>query len=1087
MRHNITSVISESGTAAARTFACKILAEGEVKAENILNPVESQEVREIAAQYVSLFEHGCRAKAQDYLPILSASLFRLFFEKSWKEIEPIASDGADLTIASEIPEVLLLPWELVRFPSAVGAALGFDERFSIRRLPQNTDRHSVFSAKIPSGPLRVLFMACEPLDFEQEERLMEQAAEGVDMVLQIGETGSLQELQILAAAFRPQVVQLAGELKTKNGQPFFSFQGEGGRPDLKSAEELAAALANCGVQCIVLSGCQSKASSSLDFFCQRLARSHFLAVAWNATSDMILPFYKAVSLGKTVDEALGALRREWQAFCQKHGCFFAYPVLYASHDQLLIFNPQEKDVAFGDFTIDREQRPLPGMTEGYCNGFVDRRKDLQRLASALSEGMVRSLIITGNEGTGKSVLATRLAGTMAPLGFSPLSIYSSPDNPLSAVRVLEAVIVFMMRTGQLDAAQRLKNPESPLADRLKIMLDLLNNGRFLILLDSLDLDDKTDRIKDPMLADIYPSMIREMDGSRLIITCRTLPSDAMTLPGRAWEWQLSKLTEAAFIRYLLLDKSLAERYRKGELRYKQLQDLYQGLYSSSETGLACLPQMTSALRKDGKFNSCDEVLEKLVSSLELPSRRTLSHACIFNTAVPLAGLAAAAAIAESDVLAAAMEWQRHSLAYQVGSLWAIPPQVRFRQRSSLTPDEHCAAYKAAGDYLRHQGESGGCIAMGLSRLDCLLEARGHYLAAQDLENARAVTARISGYLERRDYYSELIRLNEDLLERETHVTPMNWIASAHLHSGNSKEAQKWFLRAVQVGPDAVSYHGLGTAYLLRRDFDLARDSFQREEEICIAKGDLKGQVQALQGLASVDMEKTEIDAALENLQRAADIQEQLGDQEGEAVTLRSMAMISLGSGDYDRAQQRLTRALELLQLTGDKTGIAPALFTLGSIDLEKGETQLAREEFQEALKLQRELGDRKGQADILHNLGLIETQAGTKEKAQELFIQALHIYQELGDKPGEAGAFFQLGAVAVQRNKMHEGLRLMALSAVVLRSVGSVDVKSVEPVVERLASQLNYSQAEFLEMVQEVVGAYRRDRGSALVDKATQM
>ena len=1086
MRHNVTIVISESGTAAARTFACKILAEGEVKAENILNPVESQEVREIAAQYVSLFEHGCRAKARDYLPILSASLFRLFFEKSWREVEPIASDGAHLTVASEIPEVLLLPWELVRFPSPVGAALGFDERFSIRRLPQDTDKPSIFSAKIPSGPLRVLFMACEPLNCEQEERWMMQATEGVDMVLQVGETGSLQELQILAAAFRPQVVHLAGQVKIKNGQTYFSFEGEGGRPDLKSSEELAAALAECGVQCIVLSGCQQSASS-LDIFCQRLAKQNFLAVAWNAISDMVSPFYKAVSLGKTVDEALGALRREWQKFCQEHGSFFALPVLYASNDQPLIFNWQEKDEAFADFAIDREQLPLPGMTEGYSHSFVNRRRDLQRLDLALSEGTVRALIITGDDGTGKSVLAARLASRMALLGFSLLPIYSSSYNPPSAVRMLEIVIAFLIRTGQREVAEGLKNPGMPLAERLKIMLNLLNNRRLLILMDDLDLDEKTDRIKDPILASFYPLMIREIDSSRLIITCRTLPSDASTLPGRAWEWNLSKLPEAAFIRYLLLDKSLAEKYRKGELRYEQLHDLYQGLYSRSELGLACLPQMASALRMNGKFNSCDDVLEKLVSSLELPSRLALSRACVFNTAVPLAGLAAAAAIEESDVLAVALEWQRDSLAYQVGDLWAIPSQVRFRQRSSLTSDERCAAHKAAGDYLRHQGESGGCTAMGLSRLDCLLESRGQYLAAQDLENACAVTARISGYLERRGYYSELIRLNEDLLERETHVTPMNWIAHAHLHSGNYREAQKCFLSAVQAGPDEISYHGLGTAYLLQRDFDLARDSFKKEMEICVAKGDLKGHAQALQGLASVDIEKNEIDAALENLQNAADIQKQLGDLQGEAATLQSMAMLGLGLEDHDRARQRLVRALELLQQTGDRTAIASALFNLGNLDLEKSEIQLAREEFAVALKLQRELGDKKRQADILHNLGLIETQAGTKENAQELFIQSLHIYQELADKPGEAGAFFQLGAAAVQRDKMHEGLRLMALSAVILRSVGSDDIKNVEPLVERLASQFKYSQAEFLEMVQEVVGAYRRDRGSGLLEKATQM
>ncbi|MCX6675170.1 MAG: hypothetical protein NTW84_01980, partial [Methanothrix sp.] len=69
-----------------------------------------------------------------------------------------------------------------------------------------------------------------------------------------------------------------------------------------------------------------------------------------------------------------------------------------------------------------------------------------------------------------------------------------------------------------------------------------------------------------------------------------------------------------------------------------------------------MAQMTCARRKDGEFNSCDDVLEKLVSSLELPSRLALRRSSVFNTAVPPAGLGAAAAIAESDVLAIAFEW-----------------------------------------------------------------------------------------------------------------------------------------------------------------------------------------------------------------------------------------------------------------------------------------------------------------------------------------------------------------------------------------------------------------------------------------------
>ena len=146
---------------------------------------------------------------------------------------------------------------------------------------------------------------------------------------------------------------------------------------------------------------------------------------------------------------------------------------------------------------------------------------------------------------------------------------------------------------------------------------------------------------------------------------------------------------------------------------------------------------------------------------------------------------------------------------------------------------------------------------------------------------------------------------------------------------------------------------------------------------------------------------------------------------------------------------------------------------------------LADQEFQKALLLARENGDRKGEATILHSLGLIDSQVGDKEKAMENFQEALRIFQELADRSGEAGAFFQLGAVAVQRDKIQEGLRLMAMAAIILRSIKSDEVKNVEPLVERLASQLGFTQEQFMAMVQEVLQSYVKDKGWGLVEKAS--
>ena len=180
----------------------------------------------------------------------------------------------------------------------------------------------------------------------------------------------------------------------------------------------------------------------------------------------------------------------------------------------------------------------------------------------------------------------------------------------------------------------------------------------------------------------------------------------------------------------------------------------------------------------------------------------------------------------------------------------------------------------------------------------------------------------------------------------------------------------------------------------------------------------------------------------------------------------------------DPLGEHLARALAM------RPGYGDALFNLASLDLERGDFAAAATEYSEALPLFRAMDDRAGVAAILHSQGLIQAQAGEKENAVHSFKEALAVNQKLGDRAAEAGSFFQLGAIAVQQDRMAEGLRLMALAAVILRSLKSDEVKSVEPLVERLASELKYSQEQFMVMVQEVLQSYARDRGWGMVERA---
>ena len=63
-------------------------------------------------------------------------------------------------------------------------------------------------------------------------------AEGLDMLLEISDTGTLEELKSLAESFRPHMVHLVVQARMSGVQAVFSMPDAAGRSDLRSAEDL---------------------------------------------------------------------------------------------------------------------------------------------------------------------------------------------------------------------------------------------------------------------------------------------------------------------------------------------------------------------------------------------------------------------------------------------------------------------------------------------------------------------------------------------------------------------------------------------------------------------------------------------------------------------------------------------------------------------------------------------------------------------------------------------------------------------------------------------------------------------------------
>ncbi|MGV8176119.1 MAG: tetratricopeptide repeat protein [Methanothrix sp.] len=1072
---DLTITVSAAGTAAARTFAYEISSLGKTLAKRTLAPVESSQVTEIGSQYFSLLRGAGRSDSKSYLSILARSLSRLFLEAGAQEWRDEVLPVDRLVISSSIPEVLQLPWELLSIAGndQVGCSI------PIIRRPGGEVSGSL--PKPSAGPLRMLFMAADSVDYEEEEKRAQRMGEGLNMEIAVSESGRPEDLRALAEQFRPHLIHLAVRAKVAGGVAVLSLAGGSESSADMPAEDLADLLCGAAEWGIIVSGMFGDDQSGRHLLCQGLSQKFPLALAIDGPIDSVLPLYSSLSSGNTLEEALISTGRESAAYSSEGFAFMPFAGLYSIQSSVFgpMIDPDLKPV-LSEFRACLDLESLPGLAEGRTKCFVGRRKETQRLFAPMREGSVQTLVITGPDGSGKSALAVRLSSLLARAGYSLIPVYSSPQNGITCTRIFEAVADMLGKRGLDEEAGRLREP-GPIQRRLEGLMDVLRSHRMLMLLDGLDLDDKSQRIQDPDLSRFYLMIIRGLAASRAIITCRSLPADALTLPSRTWQWKIEGLSQAAFARCLLSGSEAAARYRRGEIKYEHLSD-----HHRVSSGLPNRLAQTS--RAIGLYDIApgEDALVGLVSRLEEESAIALSRAAIYGTAISPAGLGAVCGLTEDEALKAAQRWEALSLAQFSGGLWTVPSSLRQSLQSRLSPEEIRSAHKAAAVFLKDNARAGRSADLELSRLDSFLEARGHFIAAREWDDAAEVTGQISGYLRGRGYYDEIIRLNMQvaLSCASCRARPAAWIGQAYLDSEDFKKAEEWYALAVEIAAEMAAYHGLGISLMKQGKDGRAAEHLQKAADGFRAAGDLSGEAASLSALAALDMKKGEIGAAVERLDRIAETMRSLGDVPAEAQALQESARLEMIGKNFEGARERLTRSLELLQSIQDERGAAYALFNLASLDLEKGDFREAGEEYARALPIFRNIHDLGGQAAILHSQGLIHSQAGEKDLAAGSFKEALTINQVLGDKAAEAGSFFQLGALAVQQDKIAEGLRLMALAAVVLRSIKSDEVQSVEPLVERLASQLNYSQEQFTVLVQEVLHSYAKDRGRGLVERA---
>jgi tetratricopeptide (TPR) repeat protein len=168
--------------------------------------------------------------------------------------------------------------------------------------------------------------------------------------------------------------------------------------------------------------------------------------------------------------------------------------------------------------------------------------------------------------------------------------------------------------------------------------------------------------------------------------------------------------------------------------------------------------------------------------------------------------------------------------------------------------------------------------------------------------------------------------------------------------------------------------------------------------------------------------------------KALVVARQTGDVRGECDALTGLARVALRDGRYQDVVALARQARDLASAQGDdQAGVGPLHLQAAGTRLQ-GEYPLARELYLESLRLNTELGNATWVWTELHNLGWVELHLGNVEAARSRFQERDAATQ--ADAHGEAWKELNWSAVAAAEGDLSEARRRYAAGTSELERLG---------------------------------------------------
>ena len=898
-----------------------------------------------------------------------------------------------------------LPWEILHYKGAFLAARKDTLITPVRRVTEA--RLEVSTA---NRPLRILFMACSPvdvepeLDFEKEETMILDATSHRPIELVVEESGSLNGLRKKIEDYGKDyfdVLHLTGHAGMEKGRPFFVMENDFGRRDPADAEEIAKAFSHIWPRIVFLSGCKTGAApeeGTLPSMCESLVSAGApTVIGWalpvndESASLAASELYYHLAAARRIDDAAAFTRqklldeglKDWRLLqLYSDATPFEAPVTPLNTKGRTVLKTREAQIEFLD----------AGSKSEVCarKDFVGRRRLIQRCLRVLNstqneEEYAEGVLLHGMGGLGKSSLAARLCERM-----------TVHERLVCVGRFTEETFLsfFKDRLQDEEFIKLLEREDLPLKNKLKICL----TGPFsekpaLFVFDDFEINVELDSQENPVVnaeplevLSALASAVRETASRcRILVTC-------------CYDFDI--FGPARLHKEMLYSMAGSELKKKEEMLdgFKKLRDSAdeddRSLHDRALAAAGGNPRLLGRINKlltvpdldhadilsrvEQKLEEFREetLLSELLRCLPPAGRRLLGLLAVFDLPVPIEAVKAAADPEAFDAfdraaalgLAERVHRDTENVDYCFVSR-VLTPLVEGELSEEMKAEACRTGAEALYKTWFHNARA--------YEFQKLMEIYRIAVLGEKSEIAVEMCVQLSSILISCNLYREALPICSSTLNLVEDYRVLLNAARAEEVLGYTHEARSHYERSLELCPESSP----STPTKVRRDRSAILSNF-----------------------AGLLAQTGEINSAMNMWDESLKLKDQIGDVKGKAATFHNMAGVIAQQGDIPRAMKLWDESLKILDQIGDVEGRAATLGNMAYYIAGQGDISRAMNLWDESLKILDQIGDVRGKAATLANMAWVENKKGNTARGHELNLKAANLL-------GKIGAFMDLATV----------------------------------------------------------------------------